>query len=142
MSQCHKYISVVQYIHRKMSDINKIPASFNKILLEKALLEYTNDPSLQLIDYKIQDNSADISYHFSSILFKVELEYMRVSDGDVVYRICAIVKTLPDAPDENTYLEFVKETPQFDTELNVYDKILPKIDKMLYDAGMSSLSPR
>lgn len=127
-----------------MSDINEIPESFNKTLLEKALLEYTNDPSLELMNYTIQDNSANISYHFSSIIFKVELEYVRVSDGDHVYRINAIVKTLPDAPDHshNTYLKFVKETAQFDTELNVYDKILPKIELMLHGTGLSSLAPR
>lgn len=127
-----------------MSDINEIPESFNKSLLEKALLEYTDDPSLQLIDYKIIDNAKEISYHFSSIMFKVELEYKRPSVGDEVYHLSAIVKTLPDSPDQshNTYLESVRETAQFDTELNVYDKILPKIELMLNGTDMTNLAPR
>lgn len=128
-----------------MSDINEIPESFNKSLLDKALLEYTNDPSLELIDYKIQDNSEEISYHFSSIMFKVDLQYKRASDdGDDVYHINAIVKTLPDAPDQshNEFLESVKETAQFDTELLVYDKILPKIELMLNGMEVTSLAPR
>ncbi len=132
-----------------MSDVSEIPASFNKALLDDALLKYTNDPSLQLIDYEVQDNSRDVSYHFSSILFKVNLKYKRVSDGDDddaddAYEISAFVKTLPDAPDQshNIHLEYVKETAQFDTELKVYEKILPKIDVMLYGMGLDSLAPR
>lgn len=126
------------------NDINEIPESFNRSLLEKALLEYTDDPSLQLIDYKVQDNSADISYHFSSIIFKVDLEYKRVSDGDEVYKISAIVKTLPDVPvaSHNDYLMYVKDSTQFDTELKVYDKILPKMEQMLYSIGLGTLAPR
>lgn len=128
-----------------MSDINEIPESFNKTLVEKALLEYSNDPSLELIDYKIEDNSADISYHFSSIMFNVDIEYKTIGDGDdEVRHLSAIVKTLPDAPDQshNTNLEFVKDTTQFDTELKVYDKILPKVEPMLNGIGLAFLAPR
>lgn len=127
-----------------MSDINEIPESFNKTLLEKALLQYTDDPSLQLINYKVHDNSADISDHFSSILFKVELEYVRVNYFDEVYRISAIVKTLPDVPEQshNIFLGIVQETAQFDTELDVYNNVLPKMEIMLYGIGMSHLAPR
>lgn len=126
-----------------MSDISEIPASFNKSLLEDALLNYTNDPSLELIDYKVEDNSDDVSYHYSSILFKVTLEYKRDNEDDV-QQICAIVKTLPDAPEQshNSHLEFVKETSQFDTELKVYEKILPKMEFMLYGIGLKTLAPR
>lgn len=127
-----------------MSDINEIPKSFNKTLLEKALLQYTDDPTLELTNYKIQDNSADVSDHFSSILFKVELEYVRVNQYDNVYRIWAFVKTLPDKPAEshNTFLESVQKTAQFDTELDVYNNVLPKMEIMLYGIGMSHLAPR
>ncbi|XP_037044155.1 uncharacterized protein LOC119080054 [Bradysia coprophila] len=129
-----------------MSDVSEIPVSFNKTLLDKALLRYTNDPSLQLIDYNIQDNSADISDHFSSIMFKVNLHYKRdsASNDDNVHEINAIVKTLPDVPDQshNTHLQYVTETAQFDTELKVYEKILPKIDSMLYGMGLNSVAPR
>ncbi|KAJ6645917.1 hypothetical protein Bhyg_01126, partial [Pseudolycoriella hygida] len=111
--------------------------------LEKALLDYTKDPSLYLIDYKIRDNSSEVSQHFSSILFKVELQYKRVTE-DEVYKISAFVKTLPDSPDQshNSHLKYVKESAQFDTELKVYDKILPKVDIILYNLGLQSLAPK
>lgn len=125
-----------------MADINEVPKSFNEALLEVAFRKYTDDPNLELLHFETKDIGGDISDHYSSIMFKVNVDYKRSVD-QVVQHVDAIVKSLPDDTDKshNEYLEDVKDSLQFDTELAVYDRILPKLERMLCAKRSIRLAP-
>ncbi|CAD6997577.1 unnamed protein product [Ceratitis capitata] len=87
--------------------------------------------------------------HYSSIMFRVKVQYKTDAKETRVITKSLIVKTLPDEGDK---YDVLSQSLLFETEISMYTQTLPKISKILADHGnpitlapkilFSSLEPR
>lgn len=70
--------------------------------------------------------------HYSSIMFRVKVQYKTDAKETRVITKSLIVKTLPDEGDK---YDVLSQSLLFETEISMYTQTLPKISKILADHG-------
>lgn len=69
--------------------------------------------------------------HYASIMFRCNINYNIGNSLDNIQR-SLVLKTLPD---EGMKADMLQQSNVFETEINMYTKTLPKIEKILAECG-------
>ncbi|XP_065354377.1 uncharacterized protein LOC135948851 [Calliphora vicina] len=107
------------------------PAWINKEFLEKVLSEYEHDEDIEIIEFDMSPASLK-GDHYASIMFRCKLSY-KFGKTSSVMKKSMIIKTLP--VEENMKREMLMQSKLFETEIDMYSKTLPKIEKILAECG-------
>ncbi|KNC24661.1 hypothetical protein FF38_13554 [Lucilia cuprina] len=107
------------------------PEWINKDFLEDVLQQYRNDKTLKIIDFNISPACVK-GDHYASIMFRCKLNYAEDQCSENKQKTF-IIKTLP--MEEGMKREMLMTAKLFETEIEMYSKTLPKIEKILAECG-------
>ncbi|XP_037822893.1 uncharacterized protein LOC119611401 [Lucilia sericata] len=108
------------------------PTWINQDFFEKVLRQYEKNDTIKLTDLQISPASVK-GDHYASIMFRCKVSYGCNNNSGDIKQKSLILKTLPmeDGPKR----DMLKESSLFETEIGMYTKALPKIEKILADGG-------
>lgn len=107
-----------------------LPKFIDKKFLQKAIKSYKNDDTIQLIDYSV--NSA-FSQHFASEMFQVKINFLSTKHSKTeVINVVIKAKPIKDV----LKMEVVAGGPLFETEISMYRKALPAIQRLFEQNGI------
>ncbi|XP_037822889.1 uncharacterized protein LOC119611395 [Lucilia sericata] len=107
------------------------PSWINKEFLHKVLSEYEHDDDIEIVEFDMSPASLK-GDHYASIMFRCKVTYKFCKTSSVMKR-SMIIKTLP--VEENMKREILMQSRLFETEIDMYSRTLPKIEKILADCG-------
>ncbi|KAM7361866.1 uncharacterized protein ACRADG_012730 [Cochliomyia hominivorax] len=107
------------------------PAWINKEFFEKVLQQYENNESIKLIKLDLTPASMK-GDHYASVMFRCKISYICDSSSDPQQK-SFILKTLP--LEDCAKRDMLKESNLFETEISMYNEVLPKIEKILAECG-------
>ncbi|XP_023293695.2 uncharacterized protein LOC111676917 [Lucilia cuprina] len=107
------------------------PEWINKDFLEDVLQQYKNDKTLKIIDFNISPACVK-GDHYASVMFRCKLNYAEDQCSENKQKTF-IIKTLP--MEEGMKREMLMTAKLFETEIEMYSKTLPKIEKILAECG-------
>ncbi|KAH8399040.1 hypothetical protein KR215_001184, partial [Drosophila sulfurigaster] len=106
------------------------PAWMNEQFFKDILTQYSNDPDVKVLDYKISPATAK-GDHYASIMFRANVDY---STQEKTLSKSLIIKTMPE--EEGHKKDFLDDTHVFPTEIAMYTEILPKFEEILSEADI------
>lgn len=115
-----------------MSQNIPIPSWLNIKLFEEALNEYLGDARVLVhsVKFEIATKPGD---HFASTVLRAVVEY-NSPFGDSCNKIMKmIVKTAP--VEDNYRKDMINHLKAYETEVNMYSKVLPSMEKLLKSIG-------
>ncbi|XP_037822890.1 uncharacterized protein LOC119611396 [Lucilia sericata] len=107
------------------------PSWINQDFLEKVLVQYENNEFVEVIKYDMSPASMK-GDHYASIMFRCKVSYRFDKSGSTLEK-SLIIKTLP--LEEGHKRDLIMDSKAFETEIAMYTKTLPKIEKILADCG-------
>ncbi|KAI8129052.1 hypothetical protein FF38_13556 [Lucilia cuprina] len=107
------------------------PSWINQDFLEKVLVQYENNEFLEVIKYDMSPASMK-GDHYASIMFRCKVSYKFDKTGSILEK-SLIIKTMP--VEEGHKRDMLRDSQAFETEIAMYTKTLPKIEKILADCG-------
>uniref|UniRef100_A0A1B0C8D6 CHK kinase-like domain-containing protein n=1 Tax=Lutzomyia longipalpis TaxID=7200 RepID=A0A1B0C8D6_LUTLO len=105
------------------------PEWLNREYLEKVFREYENDPTLHIFECEIAP-AAKPGDNFASVVFRAKLKYTSKNKTEA---ISIIIKVRPFL--EGFRKELLGNMPLFETEADMYQKILPEMQRLLSQTG-------
>eukprot|EP00099_Drosophila_melanogaster_P023573 NP_651374.2 uncharacterized protein Dmel_CG13658 [Drosophila melanogaster] len=105
------------------------PAWLNAELIEGALRAYEKDPELHVTDLKISPATLQ-GDHYASVMFRAVSHYSTAKGN---FSKALIVKTMPEQ--EGHKKDMLSNSPIFKTEILMYSKALPELERILREAG-------
>lgn len=126
-----------------MSKFNKDelnpPEWLTNEFFEKALKHFFKQD--QIIEIKSLDitPATTAEEHFASIMFKAEIIFDTPKKS--ANKSFLILKTVPT--EEGVKMDFMKDSCAFRTEMGMYEKVLPEMEKILSEAGIhTTIAPK
>lgn len=107
------------------------PSWINEEFLQKVLTQYEKDENIEVVDFDISPASLK-GDHYASIMFRCKVSYKFLKTFSIMKK-SMIIKTLPE--EDNMKREMIMQSSLFETEINMYSKTLPKIEKILAESG-------
>ncbi|XP_023293690.2 uncharacterized protein LOC111676912 [Lucilia cuprina] len=107
------------------------PSWINKEFLQKVLSEYEHDEDIEIVEFDMSPASLK-GDHYASIMFRCKVTYRFCKTSSVMKR-SMIIKTLP--VEESIKREMLMQSRIFETEIDMYSRTLPRIEKILADCG-------
>ncbi|XP_055696322.1 uncharacterized protein LOC129797599 [Lutzomyia longipalpis] len=104
---------------------NKTPEWLNNEYIEKALRQYEYDPNLQITACEIVP-ATKVGDNFASVIFRANITY--VTKGKTV--TTTLIMKVADSQKA-----FMQDVPLFQTEINIYLKVLPEMQRLLNQLG-------
>ncbi|KAH8330966.1 hypothetical protein KR067_009610 [Drosophila pandora] len=106
------------------------PVWLDKVFITEALKDYQAEPELQVIEVIFSPATAK-GDHYASIMFRAKVRYSTPRDGEQTTSL--IIKTMPEA--EGHKKDMIGGSPIFETEVGMYVKVLPELERILHQAG-------
>lgn len=125
-----------------MSDLfsfsQNIPSWIDQRFFEKIVQHMENDSEARVCDFNINAGSK-LGDNFASLIFRSTITFeSKFTDGKEK-SISVIIKTqMASALGEEQY-DFLSESPLFQTEMDMYSKVLPEIQSLWLSAGDKDL---
>ncbi|TMW48625.1 hypothetical protein DOY81_006290 [Sarcophaga bullata] len=107
------------------------PSWINQEYLENVLKRYENKENVKLLEFILSPASLK-GDHYASIMFRCKLKYS-IDGSENVKHKSVILKTVP--VEDGAKRDMLQKSNLFETEINMYTKTLPKIEKILKDYG-------
>lgn len=106
------------------------PEWLDKVFITEALRDYQAEPALKVIGVIFSPATAK-GDHYASIMFRAKVRYTTPRDGELTTSL--IIKTMPEA--EGHKKDMIAGSPIFETEVGMYIKVLPELERILRQAG-------
>ncbi|XP_075165017.1 uncharacterized protein LOC142237541 [Haematobia irritans] len=114
------------------NDDEVIPPSWiNKEFLEKVLTKYERQENIKILKFELSPACMK-GDHYSTAMSRCKVEY-NLNDNVNKIKKSVIIKTLPSG--EGMKRDLLLESKVFETEIDMYTKTLPKIEKILAQFG-------
>ncbi|TDG48821.1 hypothetical protein AWZ03_004724 [Drosophila navojoa] len=113
------------------SDELDVPQWLNDHFFREILAEHFKIPELKVVDVNFLPACAK-GDHCLSAMFRAVVEYETTKNNNAS-RISLIIKTMPEQ--EGPAKELLDESHIFKTEIEVYTKVLPKLEEILREVG-------
>ncbi|XP_023036099.1 uncharacterized protein LOC111519423 [Drosophila willistoni] len=123
-----------------------LPTWLGEEFITEVLRKYESESELQVLELKVSP-ACSKGDHYASVMFRAEVKY---KTGNGKFFQSLIVKAMPEQ--EGHMKDMLSESHVFDTEIGIYDKVMPMFKKILQQAGdntklnanciYSSLEPR
>jgi len=110
-------------------DEMEAPEWMDSLFLTKVLGHCERSSNVVVESFKISPASVK-GDHYASVMFRAHVEYS-IEKGALKEK-SLIIKTMPD---EGKKKELLEESKIFETEIGMYSKVLPDIQRILRDAG-------
>lgn len=114
--------------------MNYVPDFINHEFIKIAIKSYKNDEKVEILDFKI---SPAFSEHFSSSMFKGKIEFKSPKNSSKVETLFTVIKVKP-TNELNCNLQY-DTGPLFETEIEMYQKILPVFHEVYERNGLLSV---
>ncbi|XP_017104271.2 uncharacterized protein [Drosophila bipectinata] len=98
--------------------------------IAKALRDHHADPDLKVLEVIFSPATAK-GDHYASIMFRAKVRYATPRGGELTTSL--IIKTMPVA--EGHKKDMIAGSPIFITEVGMYTKVLPELERILLQAG-------
>ncbi|KAH8267190.1 hypothetical protein KR026_002457 [Drosophila bipectinata] len=106
------------------------PEWLDEGFIAKALRDHHTDPDLKVLEVIFSPATAK-GDHYASIMFRAKVTYATPRGGERCTSL--IIKTMPEA--EGHKKEMLAGSPIFETEVGMYTKVLPELERILRQAG-------
>ncbi|EDW13802.1 uncharacterized protein LOC6572192 [Drosophila mojavensis] len=106
------------------------PSWLDSQYFRDVLSAHENDEQVEIIDVKISPATGK-GDHYASVMFRAGVEYKR-AQGEKSFK-SLIIKTMPEQDGHKK--DLLGESHIFETEINMYSKILPKFEQILREVG-------
>lgn len=97
---------------------------------EKAMQLAENDKTITVTGVNVRPGTKP-GDHFASIMFKVTIDYKSKSNDHAIKKV--VIKTTPTT--EGMKMDMMKDVPLFETEIRMYTKTLPEMERYFKVAG-------
>ncbi|XP_063709214.1 uncharacterized protein LOC134837758 [Culicoides brevitarsis] len=118
-----------------MSDIRDlfaVPEWLNETFFERILRSFHENNKIFVNRVVFHNNQMD-GEHYASAIFRAKV-FFNTSDSELeANSINLFIKTMPT--EEGFKLDLIKKTDAFNTEMKMYEKVLPKMEKLLLSIG-------
>ncbi|XP_063706889.1 uncharacterized protein LOC134835833 [Culicoides brevitarsis] len=116
------------------------PQWMDKAFFERALGSFCHDNGVIVKNFESKP-ATKVGDHFASIMFRVMIEYDSPKYKKIGERMSVILKTVPVM--EGVKADFLKDSSAFRTEMQMYGKVLPEMERVLAASGDNTiLGPR
>lgn len=106
------------------------PEWMNGSFFEKAMQLAENDKTITVTGVKVRPGTKP-GDHFASIMFKVTIDYKSKNNDHATKKV--VIKTAPIV--EGMKMDMMKDVPLFETEIRMYTKTLPEMERYFKAAG-------
>ncbi|XP_065354375.1 uncharacterized protein LOC135948848 [Calliphora vicina] len=107
------------------------PSWINEEFFEGVLQQYENNKNIKITDLAISPASVK-GDHYASIMFRCKVSYNSNTSENIQHK-SLILKTMPT--EDGPKRDMLKESSLFETEIGMYSKALPNIEKLLAENG-------
>jgi hypothetical protein len=113
-----------------------VPDWMNQSFFEKVVKEMEKDSSATLQDFKVAAGS-NPGDNFASSIYRGKIEFKSKFTGNETKSVSLIIKT--QITSSLGFHEFIKDSPMFRNEMEMYSKVLPEIQALLLSVGDKDL---
>lgn len=114
------------------------PAWMNQSFFEKVIRHREHDPQAQVEEFTVNAGSKP-GDNFASALFRGVITYKSKFTKNASKSISLIIKTEIMLPVGDGHTSFIKDSPLFKTEMEMYGKVLPEIQSLWLSVGDNDL---
>lgn len=110
----------------------------NQSFFEKVIRQMERDPKAQVTEFAITAGSKP-GDNFASSVFRGSITFSSKFTKNESKSISVIIKTQMMVGLEGAHGDFLKDSPLFRTEIEMYEKVLPEIQSLWLSAGDNDL---
>lgn len=104
----------------------KVPQWLNEDFLKRAIRSYKRDDSVEVVKFSASPAFAE---HYASKMFRVNLEFKSKRYAHTDNEVLSVV-IKAQRSDVSELVPFVVEVPLFDTEIEMYEKVIPVMNQL------------